>query len=448
MKLFSFHTLLAATILMICAIFTVKSARSESVPAGEADTVTPGTMPQMQEIKDAVTHFKDRDIDGTVQALEAASKKNPDLPPPYVLLAVLYNQANSAQGALQALETGIQKNPDDPEAYVYLADMALRDHRIAEADLLLNKANSLLAKFNKSAKRKDTMVPVVTSGLARVAQANEDWPTAQKYWEQCLKLDPKNATAMQQLAMALFKQKKTDDALQKLRDAKKTEDKSLTPEAMLALFYQQAGDKENAKKWMAAALKAAPKDLNTLLLAAKVSVENGEYDDAKDRATAAMQVDQKSLDAKNIRGEVALFQKDYKAAQLFYESAIMQSPRNFTASNNLALALVEQNEDAKKQRAREYAESNVLQYKNSAEAASTYGWVLYKLNKVEDADKALQNALSGGSVMPDTAYYAAVVANERGRKEEAIRLLTLATKSKLPFTMKQEATALLNKLNK
>ena len=51
------------------------------------------------------------------------------------------------------------------------------------------------------------------------------------------------------------------------------------------------------------------------------------------------------------------------------------------------------------------------------EAASTYGWVLFKLGRLDDAEKWLQAAVSSGSVMPDTAYYYA-----RWRKlETAIR---------------------------
>ena len=32
----------------------------------------------------------------------------------------------------------------------------------------------------------------------------------------------------------------------------------LTPEAILAQYYERAGDRENAGKWFSAALKAAP----------------------------------------------------------------------------------------------------------------------------------------------------------------------------------------------
>jgi tetratricopeptide (TPR) repeat protein len=460
MKLLSYRTVSAAILLTAGLIFGCQFAGAEPLPASEAG-IGGEKQPQMQEINDAVARFKDRDLDGCLKLLEAAVKKNPDLPPAYVLLAQIYGQANMAQGVLQALETGIQKNPDDPEAYVILAQLALHDRRVTEAELLLGKANSLLPKLDKNPKRKEVLSPAIVSGLAQVYQAREDWTTAKKYLDSWLKLDPKNAQALQQLASVLFKQKDADGALAKLKEAKAADPKVLTPEAILALYYQQSGDtdkekkdnKDNAKKWMATALKAAPDDLDTQLYAAQLSLANGQLEDAQNRAAAALRINPASLDAKKIRGVVALFQKDYSAAERYFESAHLKSPDDFAAKNNLALALAEQKDESKKRSALGYATDNVQQYQktnNSVEAASTYGWVLYKSNKLDDADKALQAAIqaSGGNPPQDTAYYAAKVASEKNRKEEAKTLLKYALKNPSPFTMKPEAAALLEELNK
>ena len=189
------------------------------------------------------------------------------------------------------------------------------------------------------------------------------------------------------------------------------------------------------------------------MYAAQLSLANGQLEDAQNRAAAALRINPASLDAKKIRGVVALFQKDYSAAERYFESAHLKSPDDFAAKNNLALALAEQKDESKKRSALGYATDNVQQYQksaNSVEAASTYGWVLYKSNKLDDADKALQAAInaSGGNPPQDTAYYAARVASEKNRKEEAKTLLKYALKNPTPFTMKPEATALLEELNK
>jgi tetratricopeptide (TPR) repeat protein len=451
MKLSAYRTI-SAMVFVIAGLFFISRAASAD-QVGIADSSAGAEkQPQMQEITEALARFKDRDIDGAVKSLEAAVKKNPELPPAYVILAQIYSQANMPQGIIQALEKAAQYTPDDPEAYVLLAQIALRDRRISEAELLLTKANGLLPKLDKNPKRKEALSPAVSSGLAQVYQAREDWATARKHIEQWLKLSPKNTQALQQLASVLFKQKDADGALAKLKEAKASDAKSLTPEAVLALYYQQAGDKDNAKKWMEKALTNAADDLNTQLVAAQLSLENGKLEEAQNRAAAALRIDANSLDAKIIRGLIALFQKDYKAAELYFEAAHLKSPGNFAASNNLALALAEQKDESKRRRALEFATTNVQAYQktaNAVEAASTYGWILYKLDQLDEADKALTAAVSTGqSFSPDTAYYMAVVANAKNRKEEAKTLLKAAAKSTSPFTMRQEATALLEQLDR
>jgi tetratricopeptide (TPR) repeat protein len=454
MNLLSYRTVSAVVLVIAGLVLCSQSAVAEPVPAGESGVGE--RAPQMQEINDALARFKDRDLDGCVKLLEAAVKKNPDLSPVYVLLAQIYSAANVPQGVLQSLETQIQKTPDDPEAYVILAQVALRDQRISEAELLLNKANGLLPKLDKNPKRRDQLSPAVVSGLAQVYQAREDWTTAKKYLDQWLKLSPKNADALRQTASVLFKQKDVDGALAKLKEAKAIDEKTLTPEAIIAIYWQRSGDKEakdNAKKWMASALKASPDDLNTQLVAAQMAIDSEQLEDAQNRAVAALRINPSSQDAKKVRGIVALFQKDYKAAEINFESAHLKDPDDFAAKNNLALALVEQKDESKKRSALGYAKSNWEQYQktnNAIEAASTLGWVLYKLNQIDESDKALQAAISGsaGSPPADTAYYAAVVASEKNRKEEAKNYLKYSLKSSAPFTMKPEAKALLEQLNK
>jgi Tfp pilus assembly protein PilF len=248
----------------------------------------------------------------------------------------------------------------------------------------------------------------------------------------------------------MFQQKNVDGALEKLKEASKIEPKLLTPEAQIARYYAQAGDQKNAKVWIIKALTVAPRDLNTRLVAAQRALETAQYAEAKTQADAAMQLDAKSLDAKRLAGLVALFQKDYPAAELYFESANRQSPSDAGSSNNLAIALIEQKDDAKKQRAVELAEVNVRQYPKWAEAYSTYGWVLYRVGQLEKAENALRQSISigNGQISPETAYYLArVIADRGGHDADAKQLLEVALKSTAPFAQREEAKELFDKLD-
>jgi len=436
---------------LVCLILANSSGAEPLGP----EALGPSATEKDPEIQDAEARFKEGDFEGAREHLRAAVKKNPDLSPPEVLLAGWFAQAAQANvpnaGAMvwASLEKATTDTPADPEAFAIMGDLLMREGRVTPADLLYNKASGLMAKFTGSTKRKEVLQPRVLAGLARVAEARQDWAGAQKLLEGWLKLDAKNASVMWRIGRALFKQKDANGSLAWLAKAKEADSTNvLTPEAQLALFYEEFPDHANAVTWMEKALKKAAQDLKTQLAAAEWALNTGQLPMAKDRSAAALQIEAKSLEAKILRGIVALFQKDYKEAELYFESAHLQSPGSFAASNNLALALVEQSDETKKRRAEEYAEDNVRKFPRLAEALSTYGWVLYKRGKLDQAEEWLKRAAQAGSLSADTAYYIARVTVEKGRPEEAKRLLKQALDTKRPFCMRDEAKALLEKLEK
>lgn len=425
-----------------------------------ADTIgldsTPTSEKKYQEVEDAFAKFKDRDIDGAMKLLDDAVKKHPELPPSQIILAQFFAAANSLPGMRGALEQAVLKVPTDPEAYIIFAEFALREGRITEADLLLSKARTLLETFKGDAKRKDNMQGRMLNGLSQVAIARADWAGAKKLLEEWLKLAPKDANVMQRLARVLFMLKEPQAAYAMLQDAKKADSSVLQPEAQMAQLYAGMGDSdpkvveknlETAKKYINMALKAADKkDIKVPLVAGQFFLETGNLDQAKEQAAAALAIDDKSIEAQLFRGIVALFQKDYKGAELHFEQAVLKAPNNFAATNNLALALVEQRDEAKNRRALAYAENNAKLYPKSAEAASTYGWVLYKNGRLNEAEQALNAAASAGNISSDTAYYLARVSADRGNKDVARNLLKAALASKRPFSQRDEAEKLLDKL--
>ncbi len=283
-----------------------------------------------------------------------------------------------------------------------------------------------------------------------VAGARQDWPAAQKYLEGLLAEDPKNAAALQELARVLFQQKKANDALLRLKEAAAADPNVVTPEAILAQYYEQAGDRTNATRFMVEALKVNPRDLKTRLVAAQWSWETDQLKQAAEQADAALQLDPNSIEALILRGIVALFQKDAKKAEECFQQAHLLSPANFAASNNLALALAEQDDEAKKRRALEYAQVNYRLNPNPrpAEAASTLGWVLYRLGRLDEAEAALAQAARAGNLSADTAYYIARVQVDRGQKDQARQLLEQALKTTRPFLLRKEAETLLESLKR
>lgn len=435
---------------------------------------TTAKQPDIKEIAQAVEKFKQRDIAGAKKLLEDAYKAHPELPPPPIILAQFFAQANQGAFMRLALEDAAMNYPADPESYVLLANIALQERRVMEASLLYAKATDLLPKLT-SPKRKEILDPQTVSGLAGVAETRASsleqgpeqkakWKEAQTLLEKLLPLMPKSteadagkAQAMLRLARAKFQQGNATGAYEDLKAAFALDkEKILTPEAALGGFYEQYGDRDKAKKWMGYAVQYYPKHLQTRLAVGRWAMETGQMDEALKQADAALQTDNKSLEAMLLRGVLALFKKDFVTAEKNFKEVQERQPGLFAATNNLALALCEQKDSAQKNRALEWAKNNFQQNNSQqnprfAEAASTLGWVYYRLGDLSMAKKALMTAVQAGGNSPDTLYYLAQVLYDEGGKPDAKKLVEAALKQdpkggERPFSMRPEAQELFNKL--
>ena len=276
---------------------------------------------------------------------------------------------------------------------------------------------------------------------------------AKMYLESYLKSDPKNVAAIQQLARVLLNMDKPDDAIQQLAKAKSIQSEILTPEAIVAMFYQQKGDKNMALTYMQKALDKAPKDVNTLLAASQWFQQNNNIDTAIKHADAALLVDSSSEGALIVRGNLALVKKDYAKAIDLYNRVLAKSPSNFAASNNIALALCETGKPDDLKRAVEYAGVNAQRFGRQPETFSTLGYVLFKNGSVDEALRSLQQSLqlSGGRMSPDTAYYLCCALNAKGNADgikQAKEIITKTLENAKTFNMRAEAMRLKAELDK
>ncbi|HZZ71012.1 MAG TPA: tetratricopeptide repeat protein [Pirellulales bacterium] len=423
------------------------------------------------EIVAAIKEFKKAKLDETRKLLAAAKAKNPKLPPPDMMLVRLLLAVNQPQPARAELEKCVLDNPSDPEAYLFMADIAVQQREITAADLLLHEAERLAAKFDESPERLKDFKIRINAGEAAVAEAREQWPEAQKRLAAWIAADPTTAAGYQRLGGVLVHMGKFADAYTNLEKATTLDDKMINANAALGLMCQQAAarfntekdaDQATALKKEAAArmtkafveirnaksdAKSKDKTLRALLAIADFYLVTADLARAKVVSEAALALDPRSVEAKIQRGIVARFEKDSATAEKYLTEAWQMSPDSFMATNHLAIVLAEDGKNQEKlQRAAEFAVANVKQYPKNPEAAATYGWVLYKAGDRLNASKALEAAASSGSLSADSAYYAAVILNDIGKKADAIRLLEAASKTATPFFHKEAAEKLLSEL--
>jgi tetratricopeptide (TPR) repeat protein len=384
----------------------------------------------------------------------------------------ILSQLNQPNAAKFELERAAHTTPSDPEPFVILGNLALSERRVAEATADYEKAQALLASYPNAA-RKKIIETQTLSGIAQVAEVWEDWIGAEARLRKFLQLAPDDLLAHQRLARSLFWQTKVQDAYTVLKEGKQIDrenakkpgvrEQFLTPEAIMAQFYEQyetsGSTTGNAELWYNGALKNAKDDLATRLEVAKWALgKKGKLNMVKDQAEAALRIeaadnalppDQRkyagSTVGRMLRGLVALWEKDWPEAEKYFEKIILESPNDFGARNNIALALVEQNDLTKKKRALDYAEANYRDNKNNADALSTLGWVYFRRNEFDQAGLALDQAIkaAGGNLTnADTITYVAHILYHRDRKWETKALLEEILKSDRPFSMRPEAEKL------
>lgn len=408
------------------------------------------------EIQDGLKALQNNDIEGALKKFEEARKTHPEFSPAELMLAKLalqINPQNNGPAARLLIERCVKNNPTDPEAYIFLGDYNLGNGSVTEADLLFIRAGTLLKNFQGNAQRKSAMIRQFNAGMAMVLERRGNFEQAKSYMESYLKSDPKNVGAMQQLARINLNMDKIDDAIAMLNRAKEIDKNILTPEAIVAMFYQQKGEKNMAATYMAKALQKAPNDLNTLLAAAQWFQMNNNITQAITHADNALRIDPKSEAAMLLRGNFALIKKDYAKAIEMYNKILTNSPSNFAATNNIALALCETKKPEDLKRAVEYAGVNAQRFSRQPETFSTLGYVLLKNGNVDESLKYIQQSLqlSGGRMSPDTAYYLCAALNAKGNPDgikQAKEILSKTLEATPSFNMRPEAEKLKAEMDK
>ena len=403
---------------------------------------------QTKEITGAITRFAERDIDGCRAILERARGNNPKLPPPGVMMAMLWRSVNQLAPARAELEDTAVKFPGDPEPYLMLGDLAMAERRITDSAVLFEKGTELTKSFNENPKRKRNFDIRCNAGNCAVCVERKQWDKAQQYLATWIELDPDNAFARFRLGEVLFRLGKESEALAAFQEARKIDPKTQQlPELNMAVLSNRDGDKDATKKWIAAAIKAAPKDPAVLLQSAEWYIGQNDLDAAKKIAEDALQIDPKSLGARLTRGSIARVARDYATAEKFLNEAHVQSPGNFGASNSLALVLIEMDDKEKRQRAVEMAEANAAMHRENSpqqvNALTTLAWVYYKMGRREDAEKILDQIARNNALTQDGAFYVAKLLSDRGEKDRARKILEEVLAKDVMFATRNDATELL-----
>jgi tetratricopeptide (TPR) repeat protein len=407
--------------------------------------------PHFQNVKDSLDAFRKGDVREARVQLNKAREQTPKLPPTDVMMAKLFFAAKFVPQGRAELERAAKTNPKDPEAFLMIAEIAAAEGRLAESQLMYRKAMVVNKDYNDSPKRKKNVQLRAYAGLSAIDVAYEQYESAKKHLEEWVGLDAENAVAHGRLGYVLFKLKDTAGAYRETQAAAKINEKLPPADVTMASYYHQANDKDNSKKHLEQAIKNGSKDFRTRYALAQWLYETNQLKESLRHVDAASQLDPKSLEALFLKGVVARMQMDFKTAEQCFEQVYLRSPANSDAMNQLALTLIESEETPSRQRALSFAKTNFQNNQQSVVAAATLGWVLFKMDRLEDAQKAfaaVAQAATTTGLNAETQYYFANFLVKANRTAEALQLLYNAVDNDKPFAYRNQANALIEDLKK
>ncbi|MFO0812441.1 MAG: hypothetical protein U0796_04450 [Gemmatales bacterium] len=409
-----------------------------------------------------------KDEDAYKKLLEAVSK-NDKLPPARLMLYRMYMSKNRAADARRAIEQNAVENPDHPDTYITFAMLALSQARYTDAWLQFQRGLQTLEGPKKwSDQQRKSIALACHSGLAQTAESRLQYDVAKKHFEEVLKLDfPKKDLAgfRASLGRVLFQLDKREEALKELQAAYVDAPELEPPGVLMAKMYtakaMQEKDKAKqrelvakSKEWFEYALKTDPKSYKAHISYAvwlfdMCYLDKAYFPLAEEELKEAIKLDPKAYDNKILRGMMYRWQGNYEGAEAEFESAWREKQEDFYSQNQLVLALVEQKGNpAKMQRAVQLATENAQKFGGRVpEASATYAYVMFKNNRLDDAEKALQMSFQSGQYTADTLYYFALVNRYRGKLTEAAEALKLAVSQPGRFMFRKEATIDLEQLS-
>jgi Tfp pilus assembly protein PilF len=204
----------------------------------------------------------------------------------------------------------------------------------------------------------------------------------------------------------LIKQDKLDEAILRLDDIiKLNQDNYYAWEKQLFLYMQKGDFKNLTLKGEACALRFN-RSFVAKILYANGALETGKYAVALDelRKAEILAGDNKDyiVQVLTMRADVYYRMKDFTQSFQVFDEALKYNNEDLTVINNYAYYLAEQNIRLKE--AEEMARKVIEKEKGNTTYLDTYGWILYKRGKLNEAGKVMESIISSGE-KPDAVWY-------------------------------------------
>jgi tetratricopeptide (TPR) repeat protein len=282
---------------------------------------------------------------------------------------------------------------------------------------------------------------VKTEDLFQAAEAaakNGNYATAEQLLKRIVEKEPKHKTVRRQLGYVLVQQRKYPEAIEVLKEQIKIDPFEDYAYNLLGHVYWQQQDYAHSEEAFRKQIEVSPLDQPSFASLGRMLVEARKYKEAIPELERAISLNQEAEMLHVSLGRAYLNLGETQKAMTAFEEAL-KLDRSPLTLNNVAYFLSQKG--AQLDKAQQYAESAVTSIANelrNVEAANltiddlddvtsltaywdTLGWVYFQKGDVDTAEKYIKAAWviqHNG----DQGYHMGMIAEKRGKKDEAIRL--------------------------
>ncbi|MEN3326509.1 MAG: hypothetical protein V7638_1316 [Acidobacteriota bacterium] len=282
---------------------------------------------------------------------------------------------------------------------------------------------------------------VKTEDLFQAAEAaakNGNYVTAEQLLKRIVEKEPKHKTVRRQLGYVLVQQRKYPEAVEVLKEQIKIDPFEDYAYALLGRVYWQQQDYTHAEEAFRKQVEVSPLDQYAFASLGAMLVEARKYKEAIPELERAISLNQEAEELHVSLGRALLNLGETQKAIAAFEEAL-KLDRSPLTLNNVAYFLSQKG--AQLDKAQQYAESAVTSIANdlrNVETANltledlgdvssltaywdTLGWVYFQKGDLDTAEKYIKAAWviqHNG----DQGYHMGMIAEKRGKKDEAIRL--------------------------
>lgn len=354
----------------------------------------------------------------TIETIQNLIKLDPSNLQLQKFLIESYLNSGKFQSAIKIIDENLISFPEDVELIEYKAkvlfsldstDASVNEYlKLIENDKInygkkfviatafmneVSKDSSLIPSAIKiiTAIEKDTVDWELDSYMADLSQAQKNDSLAIYYLDRAARNAEWNSQIHVRLGFLLFKNRRYNELVERLSVSAEKFPDNFFINFFVGLGYNQLNKYSNAFPYFQKCVQINPNDVDGLHSLGYTLHQLKRGREAIPHLKDALRIQPNNIDLLSTLALVYENLKEWKTSDSLYENILIRSPDNALILNNYAYSLSERDDSL--EYAFEMSKKSLSIEPENASYLDTFGWILYKLNKLDEAVDYIRRAI-------------------------------------------------------